>query len=160
MLTRSSRRPRFSPYSTSSRMQFGRQTSFAAFSTAATTPRSRPKINASASISPVRRPIGPSWPLESGRTRRCGLSTPFAPACSSSSKSFRSKVSLHLPVSFATRLMSPPRTGWIDVMESVMNITGRDKQPEEKASQFNAMLLVFYNLIGALFMCVHRENTE
>lgn len=42
--------------------------------------------------------------------------------------------------------------GWIDVMESVMNIKGRDLQPEENASQFNALLIVIYNLIGALFM--------
>lgn len=40
-------------------------------------------------------------------------------------------------------------------MESVMNITGRDRQPQTKASQFNALLLVVYNLIGALFMLVH-----
>lgn len=44
------------------------------------------------------------------------------------------------------------RPGWIDVMESVMNIKGRDLQPEENASQFNALLIVIYNLIGALFM--------
>lgn len=43
-------------------------------------------------------------------------------------------------------------SGWIDVMESVMNIKGRDLQPEENASQFNALLIVIYNLIGALFM--------
>ncbi|GAA5981675.1 hypothetical protein JCM10908_004562 [Rhodotorula pacifica] len=42
--------------------------------------------------------------------------------------------------------------GWIDVMESVMNIKGRDLQPEENASQFNALLIVIYNLIGALFI--------
>lgn len=44
------------------------------------------------------------------------------------------------------------RPGWIDVMESVMDIKGRDLQPEENASQFNALLIVIYNLIGALFM--------
>ncbi|GAA6010255.1 hypothetical protein JCM11491_005413 [Sporobolomyces phaffii] len=42
--------------------------------------------------------------------------------------------------------------GWIDVMESVMQITGRDQQPEENASQFNALFFVLYNVIGATFI--------
>lgn len=44
--------------------------------------------------------------------------------------------------------------GWIDVMESVMQITGRDQQPEENASQFNALFFVLFNVIGATFMSV------
>lgn len=44
--------------------------------------------------------------------------------------------------------------GLIDVMESVMRITGRDQQPEENASQFNALFFVLYNVIGATFMYV------
>lgn len=42
--------------------------------------------------------------------------------------------------------------GWIDVMESVMQITGRNEQPEEYASQWNALFFVGYNLLGAVFM--------
>ncbi|GAA5936330.1 calcium channel protein CCH1 [Sporobolomyces koalae] len=42
--------------------------------------------------------------------------------------------------------------GWIDVMESVMQITDRDQQPQENASQFNALFFVLYNAIGATFI--------
>ncbi|GAA6064276.1 hypothetical protein JCM10212_000978 [Sporobolomyces blumeae] len=42
--------------------------------------------------------------------------------------------------------------GWIDVMESVMQIVGRDQQPEENASQFNALFFVLYNCVGATFI--------
>lgn len=41
-------------------------------------------------------------------------------------------------------------------MESVMKITDRDQQPEENASQFNALFFVLYNVIGATFMYVSR----
>ncbi|GAA5898852.1 calcium channel protein CCH1 [Sporobolomyces salmoneus] len=42
--------------------------------------------------------------------------------------------------------------GWIDVMKSVMQITGRDEQPQENASQFNALFFVLFNVIGATFI--------
>ncbi|KAL8283193.1 hypothetical protein RQP46_005971 [Phenoliferia psychrophenolica] len=42
--------------------------------------------------------------------------------------------------------------GWIGVMESVMQITGLDLQPQLDASQFNGLFLVIYNLIGAVFI--------
>ena len=48
--------------------------------------------------------------------------------------------------------------GWIDVMESVMQITGRDQQPEENASQFNALFFVLFNVIGATFMSVSDDT--
>lgn len=42
--------------------------------------------------------------------------------------------------------------GWIDVMESVMQIKGPDLQPQQNASQFNALFFVIYNAIGATFI--------
>ncbi|GAA6002036.1 hypothetical protein JCM10207_003048 [Rhodosporidiobolus poonsookiae] len=42
--------------------------------------------------------------------------------------------------------------GWIDVMESVMQITGQDRQPQTNASQWNALFFIGYNLIGATFI--------
>ncbi|GAA6051051.1 Calcium-channel protein CCH1 [Rhodotorula toruloides] len=42
--------------------------------------------------------------------------------------------------------------GWIDVMESVMQIKGPDLQPQDNASQFNALFFVIYNAIGASFI--------
>ncbi|KAK4699999.1 hypothetical protein P7C70_g6253, partial [Phenoliferia sp. Uapishka_3] len=42
--------------------------------------------------------------------------------------------------------------GWVSVMESVMQITGLDRQPQLEASQWNALFLVIYNLIGAVFI--------
>ncbi|CEQ42955.1 SPOSA6832_04831 [Sporobolomyces salmonicolor] len=42
--------------------------------------------------------------------------------------------------------------GWINVMESVMQIVGLDQQPQQNASQFNSLFFVLYNLIGAVFM--------
>ncbi|GAA6027992.1 hypothetical protein JCM8097_001819 [Rhodosporidiobolus ruineniae] len=42
--------------------------------------------------------------------------------------------------------------GWIDVMETVMQITGLDRQPQENASQWNALFFVIYNLVGAVFI--------
>ncbi|GEM06733.1 calcium channel subunit Cch1 [Rhodotorula toruloides] len=42
--------------------------------------------------------------------------------------------------------------GWIDVMESVMQIEGPDLQPQQNASQFNALFFVIYNAIGASFI--------
>ncbi|GAA5915927.1 hypothetical protein JCM5296_002066 [Sporobolomyces johnsonii] len=42
--------------------------------------------------------------------------------------------------------------GWINVMESVMQIVGLDQQPQQNASQFNSLFFVLYNLIGAVFI--------
>jgi len=42
--------------------------------------------------------------------------------------------------------------GWIDVMESVMPIRGRDLQPVENASQWSALFFCLYNLVGAVFI--------
>jgi hypothetical protein len=42
--------------------------------------------------------------------------------------------------------------GWVSVMVSVMQITGRDQQPVQDASQFNSLFFVVYNLIGAVFV--------
>ncbi|GAA5821176.1 hypothetical protein JCM11251_004500 [Rhodosporidiobolus azoricus] len=42
--------------------------------------------------------------------------------------------------------------GWVDVEESVMQIVGVDRQPEENASQFNALFFVLYQVIGATFI--------
>ena len=39
--------------------------------------------------------------------------------------------------------------GWIDVLESAMNIVGPDMQPEDNASQFSGLFFVLYNLVGA-----------
>ena len=39
--------------------------------------------------------------------------------------------------------------GWIDVLESAMNIVGPDQQPEDNASQFSGLFFVLYNLVGA-----------
>ncbi|GAA5943198.1 hypothetical protein JCM10213_006241 [Rhodosporidiobolus nylandii] len=42
--------------------------------------------------------------------------------------------------------------GWIDVMESVMSISGQDRQPQDNASQWNALFFVLFNLVGATFI--------
>ncbi|OXH34034.1 high-affinity cell membrane calcium channel [Cryptococcus neoformans] len=42
--------------------------------------------------------------------------------------------------------------GWIDVMASVMNIVGRDQQPQNQASQWNAIYLVIFNLFGGVII--------
>jgi len=42
--------------------------------------------------------------------------------------------------------------GWIDVMESVMPLRGRNLQPFQDASQWNALFFVLYNLVGAVFI--------
>ena len=42
--------------------------------------------------------------------------------------------------------------GWIDVMASVMNITGRDEQPETNHSQWNAIFFVLFNLFGGVII--------
>ncbi|GAA5872257.1 hypothetical protein JCM8547_004796 [Rhodosporidiobolus lusitaniae] len=42
--------------------------------------------------------------------------------------------------------------GWIDVMESVMTINGRDRQPQTNAQAWNALFFVGYNLVGATFI--------
>ena len=39
--------------------------------------------------------------------------------------------------------------GWIDVLESSMNIVGPDQQPRENASQFSGLFFVLYNLLGS-----------
>ncbi|EFP81922.2 uncharacterized protein PGTG_08171 [Puccinia graminis f. sp. tritici CRL 75-36-700-3] len=39
--------------------------------------------------------------------------------------------------------------GWISVMTSLMSITGKDKQPQQDASQWNAIYSLIYNLFGA-----------
>jgi hypothetical protein len=53
--------------------------------------------------------------------------------------------------------------GWINVLESQMQVVGRDVQPQQDASQFNAVYLVMYNVVGAsviltLFVSVIIEN--
>ncbi|WVO12615.1 hypothetical protein L204_100220 [Cryptococcus depauperatus] len=42
--------------------------------------------------------------------------------------------------------------GWIDVMSSVMNIVGRDQQPQDQASQWNAIFLLIFNLFGGVII--------
>jgi hypothetical protein len=42
--------------------------------------------------------------------------------------------------------------GWIDVMESVMTIRGKDLNKETNASQWNALFFVGFNAVGAVFM--------
>lgn len=37
-------------------------------------------------------------------------------------------------------------------MESGMQITGKDLQPVQNASQFSSLFFVFYNLLGAVFI--------
>ncbi|PLW08520.1 hypothetical protein PCANC_24286 [Puccinia coronata f. sp. avenae] len=39
--------------------------------------------------------------------------------------------------------------GWINVMTSLMSITGKDRQPQQDASQWNAIYSLIYNLFGA-----------
>ncbi|KAH9459057.1 hypothetical protein Pst134EA_019208 [Puccinia striiformis f. sp. tritici] len=39
--------------------------------------------------------------------------------------------------------------GWINVMTSLMSINGKDKQPSQDASQWNAIYSLIYNLFGA-----------
>ncbi|KAK4687032.1 voltage-dependent calcium channel, partial [Tremellales sp. Uapishka_1] len=53
--------------------------------------------------------------------------------------------------------------GWIDVMSSVMTITGRDQQPQDNASQWNALFVLIFNLFGGviiltLFVSIIIEN--
>ncbi|KAL7424030.1 calcium channel protein [Cryptotrichosporon argae] len=53
--------------------------------------------------------------------------------------------------------------GWIDVMGSVMTIVGRDQQPQDGASQWNAIFFVVFNLFGGviiltLFVSIIIEN--
>lgn len=40
--------------------------------------------------------------------------------------------------------------GWIDVLQAALGITGRDQQPRNNASQWNAIFFVLYNLLGAV----------
>lgn len=40
--------------------------------------------------------------------------------------------------------------GWIDVMESVMNIVGIDQQQQTNHSQWNAIFFVIFNLLGGI----------
>ncbi|WVQ72778.1 hypothetical protein IAR50_002338 [Cryptococcus sp. DSM 104548] len=42
--------------------------------------------------------------------------------------------------------------GWIDVMASVMNISGKDQQPSDMASQWNAIYMVIFNLFGGIII--------
>lgn len=42
--------------------------------------------------------------------------------------------------------------GWIDVLFSVMDITKRDMQPEQNASQWNGIFLVVYHLFGGVII--------
>ncbi|CAG8569817.1 3141_t:CDS:10 [Ambispora leptoticha] len=42
--------------------------------------------------------------------------------------------------------------GWIDVMTSVMAITGRDKSPSQDASKWNALFFMIFNMAGAVFV--------
>ncbi|OCF43572.1 high-affinity cell membrane calcium channel [Kwoniella heveanensis CBS 569] len=42
--------------------------------------------------------------------------------------------------------------GWIDVMASVMNISGRDLQPQNMASQWNAIYMLIFNLFGGVII--------
>ncbi|WWD18487.1 hypothetical protein CI109_102939 [Kwoniella shandongensis] len=42
--------------------------------------------------------------------------------------------------------------GWIDVMYSVMEISGRDQQPQFGASQWNAIYMVIFNLFGGVII--------
>lgn len=42
--------------------------------------------------------------------------------------------------------------GWTDVLQSVMNITKYFYQPEYYASAFNGVFVMFYNLIGTIFI--------
>ncbi|KAH9817542.1 Ion transport protein-domain-containing protein [Melampsora americana] len=53
--------------------------------------------------------------------------------------------------------------GWINVMVSLMSITGKDQQPSQDATQFNAIYSLIYNLFGAtvvltLFLAVIINN--
>lgn len=53
--------------------------------------------------------------------------------------------------------------GWINVMVSLMSITGKDKQPSQDATQINAIYTLVYNLFGAtlvltLFLAVIINN--
>nr|XP_019045668.1 high-affinity cell membrane calcium channel [Kwoniella bestiolae CBS 10118]OCF24598.1 high-affinity cell membrane calcium channel [Kwoniella bestiolae CBS 10118] len=42
--------------------------------------------------------------------------------------------------------------GWIDVMASLMNIEGRDLQPQNMASQWNAIFMLIFNLFGGVII--------
>ncbi|ODO05658.1 hypothetical protein I350_04717 [Cryptococcus amylolentus CBS 6273] len=42
--------------------------------------------------------------------------------------------------------------GWIDVMASVMNITGKDQQPDDMAGQWNAIYMLIFNLFGGVII--------
>lgn len=53
--------------------------------------------------------------------------------------------------------------GWINVMVSLMSITGKDQQPNQDANQINAVYSLVYNLFGAtvvltLFLAVIINN--
>ncbi|EGG06060.1 uncharacterized protein MELLADRAFT_48591 [Melampsora larici-populina 98AG31] len=53
--------------------------------------------------------------------------------------------------------------GWINVMVSLMSITGKDQQPSQDATQINAIYTLVYNLFGAtvvltLFLAVIINN--
>ena len=42
--------------------------------------------------------------------------------------------------------------GWIDVMSRAMNITGAGVQPQEDASQWNALFFLIFNLFGGVII--------
>ncbi|WRT67795.1 uncharacterized protein IL334_004769 [Kwoniella shivajii] len=42
--------------------------------------------------------------------------------------------------------------GWIDVMSSLMNIVGKDQQPQSMASQWNAIYMLIFNLFGGVII--------
>lgn len=42
--------------------------------------------------------------------------------------------------------------GWVDVLQSVMAITGKDTNPENGSNLFNAFYPVLYNIVGAIFI--------
>lgn len=42
--------------------------------------------------------------------------------------------------------------GWIDVLFSVMDIRGRDRQPEQNVAQWNGIYLVIYHLFGGVII--------
>lgn len=42
--------------------------------------------------------------------------------------------------------------GWIDVMSSAMNISGRDQQPVTNIAQWNSIFFLLYNLLGVIII--------
>ncbi|CAN6631355.1 calcium-channel protein Cch1p [Trichomonascus vanleenenianus] len=42
--------------------------------------------------------------------------------------------------------------GWVDVLNSVMAITGRDSNPEPFASRYNGIFSILYNILGTIFI--------